>query len=237
MAKTVKQATDFLIKHYKNGKVGWKAKGVGYECVGLMQEYLRQIGDFDDPVLPNAYNYANAFKENSKKDILGYSKGTWKIVKSGFKKGDIVFYEPTPANGNGGHVAIAIDNKNVLQQNVVSPFDGSYKYLTKSAINTYGIPIWAARKVEKSDRIGWAYFMGKSGRKVKVEIMPWDLYEDKTNNLDQFAHGIWIQTASKRYIYDAETNEIVGHFSPNSEKRYMYINSQLEKKMKRGKRT
>lgn len=240
MAKSAIDATDYLIKHYQEHKKGFKIVGNlpkpygNYQCVGLLQEYLRQIGGFKDPVLPTAYDYAKVMKENKSKSALGYGKNNWEVVTINFKKGDIIFYKPTSANGKAGHVSIAINKEQCLQQNVEAPFMGTYPYLSKSSLETYGIIAWGIRRIEPTNRIGWAYFMGKSGRKCKVEIMPWDLYLTKINNLDQFAHQIKIVTSSKRNIYDAINGEVVGKFSVNSGTRYMYIDSKLEKAMKRG---
>lgn len=121
-----------------------------------------------------------------------------------------------------------ISNKN----DIATLTDEMDKIAAEMAKKLTGKVIPSEPPKKPSEAIGWAYFMGKSENIVKVEIFPWDLYLKKYNNLDKFAHEIKIVTSSKRAIYN-DAGKIVGYFSEDSGSRLMYINTELENKMKR----
>lgn len=84
---------------------------------------------------------------------------------------------------------------------------------------------------KKDESIGIAYFLGKDMKECKLNIYPWDIYKSKVNNVDKYAHLIEINT-NERAIYNVETGKKVNIWKGKVE-RLMYINTALEKKMRR----
>lgn len=142
----VKSATDYLEKWAKKGSGGGFNDGYGYQCVALMEHYLKMC---DNSYIrgPNghAWEYVNHFKTiaNGRKK-LGLSPSKWVKATPPYQKGDALAYSREAMGTVYGHVAIARNATQRYGQNEAPPWD----WTNKIYIVPIGKPTFAIRKIK-----------------------------------------------------------------------------------------
>lgn len=142
------RAYNEVYKRYQNKQKGY-TNSAGYQCVALMQGYLKSIGGFKDGYYAGALGYANAFRSGLKanKKVMGLKPSEWMWLDKGTKKkGDIIFYAGNSVNRGYGHVNIAMNSTDSLNQNLRPPYLGGYPYIEKAKITSLGSILGFMRK-------------------------------------------------------------------------------------------
>lgn len=136
--KDVDKVMTEIINRYNNKQAGYTnhAEPQGpYQCVALMQHFLRQFS-FKDKYLAGALAYGQAIRKGieGNKTVMGLSPKKWQWITSDFRKGDVIFYLGSAINAGYGHVNIAISSTEALNQNIRAPYQGWYPYMEKTKI-------------------------------------------------------------------------------------------------------
>lgn len=135
---------------------------IGYQCVALIQSGYFNIGypkqvtadkRYNDqpPARATAYQYAVSFRDgfSAGRTVAGLSPKKWQwYTGKSFKRGDLIFYKPSAANAQAGHVNVAASSKQAWNQNIRAPFNGSKPQIDKAPINSVGTVFGVLRKTK-----------------------------------------------------------------------------------------